>query len=76
MYSNYQRVKNNLSSRYYNKVDVLIEIEKRNKILNKYSSYGDRLKKLAYKKLIQINQNIEFICRMLNQQIIENYKTK
>ena len=74
MYSNYQRRKEGLLSRNYNEVDVVIEKEKLNKIISNYNDYDDRLKILAEKHIKIINQNIEFLCRMINQQNMENAK--
>lgn len=72
MYSNYQNTKRRLISRSYTKIDVLIQQNKLNIILNKYDTYNSRLKKMADKHIKLYKTNIEFICRMLNQQIIES----
>lgn len=72
MYSNYQRTKAGLLSRHYNKVDVKIEQQKLNKILSKYETYNKYLRLKADKHIKLLKSNIEFLCRMLNQQIIES----
>lgn len=73
MYSNYQRQKQGLITKTYHKADVLAEQIKIKKILCNFKNYDFRLRRIAVKKLRLYKQNIEFICRMMNQQIIEQY---
>ena len=73
MYSYYQNIKSGLlSGRYYSKVDVQIEQEKINTIKAKYENLSDDLRIKADKLLKTYSENIEFICRMINQRILED----
>lgn len=71
MFSNYQRSKKNLSERYYDEVDIVIQKQKLEKIKNRYESYDNKLKEIADRHIQLCTKNIEFICRQINQQNLE-----
>ena len=74
MYSNYQRIKNGYSKKYYSQYDIIIEQEKIKKINERYDSYDLKLKAIADRYIKVCKQNIDFFCKQINQQIIENAK--
>jgi hypothetical protein len=71
MYSNYQARKKGLLSMTYSKADVITQQNKLNKVLNSYKNYNKERKVIAGKHIKLYKENIEFICRMLNQQVME-----
>lgn len=72
MFSPYQLRKNGLQFRQYSKYDIIVEQQKLQKIEDNRKNFTNvRLKRLAEKHKIIIKKNIEFYCRMINQQILE-----
>ncbi len=68
-FSYYQNFKNlQISSRKYSRGDIVAEQEKLNKILQNTNEELKEKKEIMIKR---INKNIQFLCSMMNQEILE-----
>lgn len=74
MYSRYQANKHGLISRYYTELDVNIYLNKI-KRLERLAIQVPRTSELALKKVELYKKNVEFLCRMINQQAVERIDT-
>lgn len=72
VFSYWQQNEKGIYPRKYSRGDVVVSQSKIKTIEERFNSYNDRLKKIAIKHLSRLRNDIEFYCRMINQEIIEN----